>query len=76
MHACAIDYPDVLIIKDKYRFKPRRPFAPGGEIAELIEAVREGVTGWWAGDRVVAVNGHDGLAEKIAVNASLLFHLP
>ena len=31
--ACAINYPDVLIIEDKYQFKPARPFAPGGEIA-------------------------------------------
>ena len=31
--ACAINYPDVLIIEDKYQFKPPRPFAPGGEIA-------------------------------------------
>ncbi len=31
--ACAINYPDVLIIEDKYQFKPERPFAPGGEIA-------------------------------------------
>jgi NADPH:quinone reductase-like Zn-dependent oxidoreductase len=44
--ACAINYPDVLIIEDKYQFKPPRPFAPGGEIAGIVEAVGEGVEGW------------------------------
>ena len=43
--ACAINYPDVLIIEDKYQFKPPRPFAPGGEIAGVVESVGEGVTG-------------------------------
>jgi NADPH:quinone reductase len=31
--ACGVNYPDVLIIEDKYQFKPARPFAPGGEVA-------------------------------------------
>ena len=46
VRACAINYPDVLIIEDKYQFKPPRPFAPGGEIAGVVEAVGDGVTGW------------------------------
>ena len=37
VRACAINYPDVLIIEDKYQFKPPRPFAPGGEIAGEVE---------------------------------------
>ncbi len=74
--ACAINYPDVLIIEDKYQFKPQRPFAPGGEIAGVIESVGEGVTGWARGDRVIAVTGHGGLAEKVAVPAAALFRLP
>ncbi|HEX8302731.1 NADPH:quinone oxidoreductase family protein [Sphingomonas sp.] len=74
--ACAINYPDVLIIEDKYQFKPQRPFAPGGEIAGVIESVGEGVSGWSVGDRVIAVTGHGGLAEKIAIEAARLFRLP
>jgi len=42
VRACAVNYPDVLIIEDKYQFKPPRPFAPGGEIAGTVEAVGEG----------------------------------
>jgi NADPH2:quinone reductase len=67
--ACAINYPDVLIIEDKYQFKPPRPFAPGGEIAGVVEAVGEGVTGWAPGDRLIAMIGHGGLAEKVLVPA-------
>ncbi|GGB27606.1 NADPH:quinone oxidoreductase [Sphingomonas metalli] len=74
--ACAINYPDVLVIEDKYQFKPARPFAPGGEIAGVIEDVGEGVTGWQAGDRVIAVIGQGGLAEKVAVPAAALHRLP
>nr|WP_294813229.1 NADPH:quinone oxidoreductase family protein [uncultured Sphingomonas sp.] len=74
--ACAINYPDVLIIEDRYQFKPPRPFAPGGEIAGTVEAVGEGVTQFAAGDRVIGVIGHGGLAEKVAVDAARLYPLP
>ena len=50
--ACAINFPDVLVIEDKYQFKPQRPFAPGGEVSGVVESVGEGVTRFKAGDRV------------------------
>jgi NADPH:quinone reductase len=74
--ACSINFPDVLIIEDKYQFKPPRPFAPGSEIAGVIESVGEGVEGWAPGDRVLAMTGHGGLAEKVAIDAGRLFALP
>ncbi|GEM71148.1 NADPH:quinone oxidoreductase family protein [Sphingomonas aquatilis] len=74
--ACAINYPDVLIIEDKYQFKPQRPFAPGGEIAGVIEALGEGVTDWQVGDRAMGVIGHGGLATKIATEPQRLYRLP
>jgi len=74
--ACAINYPDVLIIQDKYQFKPPRPFAPGGEIAGIVEAVGEGVTGWSPGDRLIAMIGHGGLAEQVVVAAAMAVPLP
>ena len=76
VRAAAINYPDVLIIEDKYQFRPPRPFAPGGEIAGQVEAVGEGVEGWTAGDRLIAVPGHGGLAEKIVISAKSAFRLP
>ena len=74
--ACAVNYPDVLIIEDKYQFKPVRPFAPGSEIAGVVEALGQGVTGFKVGDRVIAVTGHGGLVEKIAVLAASAYKLP
>jgi NADPH:quinone reductase-like Zn-dependent oxidoreductase len=74
--ACAINYPDVLIIEDKYQFKPPRPFSPGGEVAGIVDAVGDGVEGWARGDRVIAMIGHGGLAEEVAVNAATTLRLP
>jgi len=76
VRASAINYPDVLIIEDKYQLKPPRPFAPGGEIAGEIEAVGEGIEGWSPGDRVIAVTGFGGLAEKVLIPAKSAFRLP
>ena len=76
VRACSINYPDVLIIDDKYQFKPQRPFAPGGEIAGVIHAVGEGVDGWQVGDRVIAMLGHGGLAEKVIADPAKLYRLP
>jgi NADPH:quinone reductase len=76
VRACAINYPDVLIIEDKYQFKPPRPFAPGGEVSGVVEAVGDGVTGWNVGDRLIAYHGHGGLAETVAVPAAHAFPLP
>jgi NADPH:quinone reductase-like Zn-dependent oxidoreductase len=76
VRACAINYPDVLIIEDRYQFKPPRPFAPGGEIAGEVEAVGEGASGWSVGDRLIAMLGHGGLAEKVLVAAAAALPLP
>ena len=76
VRAAAINFPDVLIIEDKYQMRPPRPFAPGGEIAGEVEAVGEGVTGWQVGDRMIAVPGFGGLAEKIVISAKAAIPLP
>src|SRR6476469_9956168 len=76
VRACSINYPDVLIIEDKYQLRPPRPFAPGSEIAGEIEAVGEGVQGWSAGDRVIAATGFGGLVEKVIVPAKSAIPLP
>nr|WP_298929584.1 NADPH:quinone oxidoreductase family protein [uncultured Erythrobacter sp.] len=74
--ACAINYPDTLIIRDMYQFKPERPFAPGGELAGVVEAVGEGVDNYKVGDRVMAGIGNGGLAEKVIVPAGRMFPIP
>ena len=74
--AIGINYPDTLIIEDRYQFKPERPFAPGGEVAGIVDAVGEGVKGVRRGDRVIAVPGWGGLVERLAVQASSLIPIP
>jgi len=76
VRAAAVNYPDVLIIEDKYQFKPPRPFAPGGEIAGEVEAVGEEVVGWKPGDRLIAVPGWGGMAEKIVIPSKIAIPLP
>ena len=76
VRAAAINYPDVLIIEDKYQLKPPRPFAPGGEIAGEVEALGDGLDGWQVGDRIIAVTGFGGLAEKTVIPARAAFRLP
>ncbi|MDP3867536.1 NADPH:quinone oxidoreductase family protein [Phenylobacterium sp.] len=67
MRACGVNFPDTLMIVDKYQFKPQRPFSPGGEFAGEIEAVGEGVGDMRVGDRVIGLLGWGGMAEKVAV---------
>jgi NADPH:quinone reductase-like Zn-dependent oxidoreductase len=76
VHACAINFPDTLIIEDKYQFRPERPFAPGGEVAGVVSAVGDGVTTLKPGDRIIAGCGNGGLAEQVSVNAANAYILP
>lgn len=74
--ACSINYPDALMLRDLYQFKPARPFAAGSEIAGVITALGEGVTDWQVGDRVIALIGSGGLATHAVVEQARLFALP
>ncbi len=67
--ACGVNYPDVLMIEDKYQFKPPRPFSPGGEISGIVESVGPGVTIVKVGDRVIGSTGSGGMAEKVVLAA-------
>lgn len=70
VHACGVNYPDVLVIEDRYQFKPDRPFAPGSEVSGTVIAIGEDVAGWAVGDRVIATTAHGGFAEQAIVKAS------
>jgi NADPH2:quinone reductase len=74
--AVGINFPDTLIIEDRYQFRPQRPFSPGAEVAGVVDAVGEGVKGIQRGDRVIAVPGWGGLVERIAVRADSVVKMP
>jgi NADPH2:quinone reductase len=74
--ACGVNFPDSLIIEDKYQFKPPRPFAPGGEIAGVIESIGAQVSRFRVGERVLASPGSGGMAEKVAVAEDRVMPIP
>ncbi|MES2494441.1 MAG: NADPH:quinone oxidoreductase family protein [Pseudomonadota bacterium] len=74
--ACAINFPDALMIEDRYQFRPERPFAPGGEVSGTILAVGPGVTNVAPGDRVMALTLSGGLAEQVRAEAIKTYPLP
>jgi NADPH:quinone reductase len=74
--ACGVNYPDVLIIEDRYQFKPPRPFAPGGEVAGVVEAVGSGVARLKPGDRVIGSTFAGGMAEKLVLGADQCTPMP
>jgi NADPH2:quinone reductase len=76
VEACGINFPDVLIIQNKYQFKPELPFAPGGEVAGKIIGMGDQVQGFQVGQPVLALCGWGGFAEKVAVDSDRVFLLP
>lgn len=63
VHAAGLNFPDTLIIQDKYQIKAPLPFAPGGELAGVVVAVGPGVSRFAAGDRVAALTHWGGFAD-------------
>ena len=74
--ACGVNFPDVLIIQNKYQFKPELPFSPGGEVAGILSELGDEVQGLELGQPVLALCGWGGFAEKVAVAADRVFPLP
>jgi len=76
VHACGVNFPDTLIIENKYQFKPPLPFSPGGEVAGEVTELGEGVTNAKIGDRVIAMTGWGGFAEEVVCDAGGLIAMP
>ncbi|MBA2280459.1 MAG: NADPH:quinone oxidoreductase family protein [Acidimicrobiia bacterium] len=76
VEACAVNFPDVLIIQDKYQFKPPLPFSPGAEVAGVVRSLGPHVEALAVGDRVLASPGWGGLAEQVAVKAAACVPVP
>lgn len=74
--ACGVNFPDVLMIQDKYQFKPALPFSPGGEIAGIVKEAGEGVTAFKPGDKVIVSIGSGGFAEEAVADAARCVPMP
>ncbi|HEY6578905.1 MAG TPA: NADPH:quinone oxidoreductase family protein [Rhizomicrobium sp.] len=74
--SCGVNFPDVLLIQDKYQFKPALPFAPGGEIAGIVKEAGEGVASPRPGERVIASIGNGGFAEEALADAARCIPMP
>ena len=77
--AVGLNFFDTLVLRDKYQFTPRLPSSPGGEIAGVVEALGDGVTGVTGvsvGQRVMAYVGGNGCRERLAIKASSAIPIP
>jgi len=74
--AAGVNFPDSLIIRNLYQFKPELPFSPGGEIAGTVSALGAGVQGFSLGDPVMALCGHGGFAQQVVVDAAKAVKVP
>lgn len=74
--ACAVNFPDTLVIQGRYQFQPPMPFSPGTDVAGVVKAAGEGVTSPRVGDRVFGLVYHGGYAEEVILPASAALPLP
>ena len=76
VHAAGVNFPDLLIIENKYQFKPSLPFAPGGEVAGDVIEVGAEVKDFAVGDRVIGMCGWNGFAEQVVVPSEKALRMP
>ncbi|MEC5217683.1 NADPH2:quinone reductase [Actimicrobium sp. GrIS 1.19] len=76
IRAAGVNFPDVLIIQNKYQFKPELPFIPGSELAGTVIAVGDGVTQYKLGDRVIAFSAQGAFAQQIVVPVQAVMPMP
>lgn len=76
VEAAGVNYPDGLLVQGLYQIKPDLPFSPGMEVAGVVEAVGEKVTGLAVGDKVAARSPMGGYAEKALVDQAQVFKRP
>jgi NADPH2:quinone reductase len=74
--AAGVNFPDVLMIQNKYQHRPPLPFAPGYELAGTVRQLGPGVSGFNIGDAGVAIVRSGGFAEQAVVPADRFWRLP
>jgi NADPH2:quinone reductase len=74
--AASLNFPDLLIVQNKYQMKPALPFVPGSEYAGVVAAVGEGVTHLKVGQPVACLSGTGGFGTHTIAPAALCMPLP
>jgi NADPH:quinone reductase len=74
--AAAVNFPDVLLVADKYQITVPLPFIPGSELAGTVRSLGPGVTSLAIGDRVVGATLVGAFAQRVALPASSLSSVP
>jgi NADPH2:quinone reductase len=74
--AASLNFPDLLIVQNKYQMKPPLPFVPGSEYAGVVQAVGEGVTHLQVGQHVACLSGTGGFVTHTIAPAALCMPLP
>jgi NADPH2:quinone reductase len=72
VRAASVNFPDLLMTRGEYQFKPPLPFTPGLDIAGEVAALGEGVTSLQVGDAVVGGARLGGFAEYAVLSAEAL----
>jgi NADPH2:quinone reductase len=76
VHACGVNFPDVLMVAGKYQVQPPLPFSPGAEVAGEILEVAEDVKHLQPGQHVIALTACGGMAEQVCVPAVSVIPTP
>ena len=76
INAASLNFPDLLIVQNKYQMKPALPFVPGSEFAGVVQAVGDGVTNLTVGQSVACLSGTGGFATHTIAPAALCMPLP
>ncbi len=76
VRAAGANFPDVLMIQNKYQFRPSLPFSPGYEIAGVVSALGAEMTGLAVGDAGIAMLRYGGFAEEAIVPADRFWRIP
>lgn len=78
VRACGVNFPDLLLIENKYQERPELPFSPGAEVAGDVVGVGPGAaeSGVREGDRVIAMIGARGFQEETLAEAARCVPLP
>lgn len=76
IQAASLNFPDLLIVQNKYQMKPPLPFVPGSEYAGVVRALGEGVTHLKVGQSVACLSGTGGFGTHTLAPAALCMPLP